>query len=213
MNKTAKFQRDNGVEAYRKMPVRFGKVKATVFGGPFAEYVSGQRRVVSVKMAKEVDVPADITVPTQDFGVPSHPAMHAAVRKALEAILDGNDLYVGCGYGIGRTGTFMACLAKVMIDYDARDGVTTSTALAPYIGDENGPLRYVRGSYLSGAVETAAQEKFIREFDTASHVAWLSGELEPKVVEVPVVEYVTKEVPVYTFNPFAAWMSMFGKRQ
>jgi hypothetical protein len=197
---------DTGVDSYPSMPVEFGDVKATVFGGPFEEYVPGQRRLVSVKMAQELDLPHDISIPTRDFSTPNLMDLHLGLREALKAILAGNDLYVGCKGGIGRTGLFMACLAKVMIDYDTQDE-TGRLLLAKYNRD---PVKYVRGTYYHKAVETDEQKAFIGRFDTSEHVNFLLDELEPlpKVEVREVVKEVVKEV--YVFNPFKAFLQFWG---
>jgi hypothetical protein len=208
-NKKAKFMADHGVEHYNSMPVQFGKVKAKVFGGPFKEYVPGQRRVYSVKMALECPVASDITVPTEDFGVPTQAMMAHGVQGALEAIFTGNDIYVGCGWGIGRTGTFMACLAKVMLDYGLEVDWFNAELSVPDALDKYETkvpaVAYVRKHYLKGAVETKAQEKFIADFDTSYHVSWLTDQLNPKVVVR------TVEKPVYVFNPFLAFFDLFKR--
>jgi hypothetical protein len=195
------------VEQCRSMPVQFGPVKAQVFGGPFKEYRPGQRRVVSVKMAAEVNHPHDISIPTRDFKVPKLSDMHAGIAKALEAIVQGNDLYAGCMMGVGRTGLFMACLAKVMLNYAeqkawdflSRDELKKNAPLHPAI-------IYVRKHYNSHAVETDDQKQFVSDFDTQPHVDWLTRHLGPKVVERVVV----KEVPIYVFNPLKAWFQFWG---
>lgn len=158
------------------MPIQFGRVKANIYGGPFPEYVPGQRRLVSVKLAAEIDLPHDIGIPTQDFNVPDFPTMHEGVHKALEAILQGNDIYAGCKGGVGRTGLFMACMAKVMLAYDPSIQIPEPPALGRA---ENLPpaVKYVRATYLDHAVETATQQRFVESFSTGEHVAFLSQQL------------------------------------
>lgn len=206
MNTTVgNFKRDmrrTGVEAYNSLPVNFGDIQALVFGGPFHEYVPGQRRLVSVKLAQECEIPANITVPSEDFGTPTHAAMHVGVRRAIEAVLAGNDLYAGCGAGIGRTGTFMACLVKVMFDYAAAEATSDLEV-------SHDPVLYVRKHYLGHAVETSGQRKFIQEFATANHVTWLSKKLNPTPIEVTRVQSVDRVV--YTFNPYFAFLQLFDK--
>lgn len=198
-----KYMQDTGVESFPSMPVEFGAVKATVFGGPFEEYVPGQRRLVSVKMAEELDLPHDISIPTRDFHTPNLADLHLGLREALKAILAGNDLYVGCKGGIGRTGLFMACLAKVMFDYDKESGGICPTQT---------PVQYVREHYYHKAVETDEQKAFIGRFDTTEHVNFLLDELQPlpevKVQVREVVKEVVKEV--YVFNPFKAFLQFWG---
>lgn len=188
------------------MPVRFGKVKAQIFGGPFRHYVPRNRRLVGVKMAAEVSHPHDINIPTRDFSVPDLKDMHIGVQQALQAILDGNDIYVGCMGGTGRTGLFMGCLAAVMFDFAG------PVAELESVFGMSDPVKYVRKHYRPHAIETDEQEIFVRNFPTKGHVDWLKSQLQPPVVvhtiEKPVDRIV--EVPVYTFNPFAALAQMFA---
>jgi hypothetical protein len=108
------------------------------------------------------NVPAtgvDVHLPIPDFSVPaSQGETWVAVRQAFEAALEGKKVYVGCLGGWGRTGLFLALLAKAA-------------------GVED-PVAFVRANYTSRAVETKAQQRFVDNFDTAaltSHVrryAW-----------------------------------------
>jgi hypothetical protein len=198
-----KYMGDKGIEVYPSMPVQFGRLKAKVFGGKFREWVPNQRRVVSVKMAAEIDHPHDISIPTRDFSVPDVNDMHKGIAKALEAIYNGNDLYAGCMGGIGRTGLFMACLAKVMFDYDAM----AKNGEVP----RRDPVRYVREHYFSHAVETDDQKEFIQAFNTRTHCTWLWDKLEEKEPQV-VEREVIREKVVYHFNPFLALVQMFDKK-
>jgi hypothetical protein len=200
-----KYMEDKGVEAYSSMPVQFGRLTAKVFGGPFMEYVPGQRRVVSVKMAAEIMREHDISIPTHDFSTPDINDMHKGIAKALEAIYNGNDLYVGCKGGIGRTGLFMACLAKVMFDYD----FLQKAGEVKY----RDPVRYVREHYFEHAVETEEQRQFVNSFNTREHTRWLKSVLDPQVVRVPEVVVKRVEVPIYHFNPFLAIAQFFGGRR
>ena len=69
--------------------------------------------------------------------------------------------------GIGRTGLFMGCVAKVMLDYDAEwvDGPLRD------------PVTYVRHYYKPSnghvAIETAGQQQYVGAFDTAEAVTFL----------------------------------------
>jgi hypothetical protein len=198
-----KYMADKGIEAYPSMPVQFGRLTAKVFGGKFEEWTPGQRRVVSVKMAAEISREHDISIPTHDFSTPDINDMHKGIAKALEAIYNGSDLYVGCKGGIGRTGLFMACLAKVMFDYD----FLQKAGEVKY----RDPVRYVREHYFEHAVETEEQKQFVNSFNTREHTRWLKSVLDPQVVRVPEVVVKTVEVPVYHFNPFLAIAQFFGR--
>lgn len=116
----------------------------TISGGPSFE-AKNYPAYVFVKMAKEVNVPCDISIPTVDFSVPSVKDLEAGLLVAVDAILTGTPLYVGCMAGKGRTGLFMAVLAKAF-------------------GVEK-PVEYVRENYYAHAVETRDQYKFVTEFE------------------------------------------------
>lgn len=88
-----------------------------------------------------------VYLPIPDYGVPSSPeAMKEAVRSVMRHAGEGRNVVVHCSAGKGRTGLFLACLAK-----DAF-GVTAPEALA-----------FVR-KYIRGAVETGGQLRFLAEY-------------------------------------------------
>jgi hypothetical protein len=81
-----------------------------------------------------------------DFWVPrDRRDAREALREAWERAADGR-VEVGCGGGLGRTGTGLACLAVI-------DGVPAHEAVA-----------YVRQHYNPRAVETPWQRWFVRRF-------------------------------------------------
>ena len=129
-----------GIKGILPLQLREGKY-FHVFGGPYAnrpEYTFG------VKLAKEIKLPADVEIPSVDFGVPDMEDMVQGVEEAVKAICKGFHVYAGCMGGIGRTGTFLACLAKTF--------------------GEGDPVKYVRGTYLPHAVETGRQIQLIEDF-------------------------------------------------
>lgn len=166
------------------MPVKFGSVHATVFGGPFKEYIPKQRRLIGVKMAAEIDHPHEVSIPTHDFSIPREADMLAGLTWAVEAIFDGNDIYAGCMGGVGRTGLFMGCMAKLMID--------TGDLL------ESDPVMYVRKHYKAHAIETEEQKEFVRNFDTRALKAVVQGLGRIQYVTQTVIE----EKFVYLDRPF-----------
>lgn len=168
------------------IPVNFGDCRGTIYGGPFRQYVPETRRLVGIKMAQEIDHPHDFKVDTEDFCVPTVYAMHQGIAFALKALFKGQDVYVGCMGGIGRTGLFMGCMAKVMRDYQQ--------TLDKVIRENHDPVRYVRLHFKPHAIETEEQMRFVAEFDTTLHVEWVKSQFMPKVVEKEVVKEVVKEV-------------------
>jgi hypothetical protein len=81
-----------------------------------------------------------------DFRVPRDPDdARDALREAWDRAAAGR-VEVGCGGGVGRTGTGLACLAVL-------DGVPAHEAVA-----------YVRRHYHPRAVETPWQRRFVTRF-------------------------------------------------
>lgn len=129
-----------------KLPLA-GRKFYTVWGGPSSE---SHPDSIFVKMAAEIRRPCQIDIPTPDFNVPSKTTLDLGVRKAVKAILKGQPLYVGCMAGRGRTGLFLAILAKTF-------------------GVEN-PVEYVRENYYSHAVETQGQYDFVTRYEAPADV-------------------------------------------
>jgi len=83
-----------------------------------------------------------------DFGVPKDEKLfRAVVRYATLKVLRGERVYVGCLGGIGRTGTFLASMAKLC--------------------GQDHPIAYVRREYDHRAVETKKQEDFIHTLNVS----------------------------------------------
>jgi hypothetical protein len=108
---------------------------------------------VGVKMAQEIkfrprvpgiDYPVEISIPTEDYKTPDPKQLKAGLKQAVKQILNGRPVYVGCMGGRGRTGLFMAVLAKAF-------GVAN-------------PVEYVRANYYHHAVETKPQYQFVTDF-------------------------------------------------
>lgn len=176
------------MELKLSIPVSFGGMNAHIYGGPFRNFEPGTRRLVGVKMAAEIDHPHDISVPTEDFSVPDEEDMQRGILSGLTMILRGNDLYAGCMGGIGRTGLYMGCMAKVMFDYAAQ--VKGSVAI-PGMAKNTDPVCYVRKHFKAHAIETEEQKDFVRNFDTTTAVMLLKQHLGP-VVEVKYIERHTR---------------------
>ncbi len=175
-----------------------------VFGGPFRQYEQGTRRLVGLKMAREIKHPHECAVDTEDFNVPMMADAQRGVQFILESFSQGKDVYAGCMGGIGRTGLILGCMVKAYNDWCLYLGDDAEFGL---LGD---PVDYVRKHFKSHAIETPEQMYFVRNFDSDPVVAFLSGLTQPviQVVEVPVEKVVEKTVYL---GP-VAWMlhSLFG---
>ncbi len=87
-----------------------------------------------------------IYLPTPDFGTPVVSAFRQALDEALQAAREGQNLAIHCHAGLGRTGIFAACLARLVFNLDGREA-----------------FAWVRQS-ISGAVESPEQLAFIEAF-------------------------------------------------
>lgn len=124
------------------MPFKLGAVNGVIVGGPYAAKPDSMR---GVKMAREISMPCDIDIPTDDFSTPDVSALLYGMDMAVDILSREGRIYVGCMGGIGRTGLFMAAMAKLM-------------------GEED-PVGYVRKHYIPHAVETKRQQEFISKLD------------------------------------------------
>ena len=146
------------------IPLRIGRlIDTTVYGGPYRKV---PELFWGVKMAVEIDHPHMVAVDTRDFSVPEVSDLKAGIVKALMAMINEEDVYAGCMGGIGRTGIFLAALAKVQIEYRKSKHRT---------GRGEDPVLYVRKHFIPHAVETKQQEEYIANLDVSDIVAWLDA--------------------------------------
>ena len=87
-----------------------------------------------------------IYLPTLDFSIPDRDALQAGVSAAETALNSGSNLAVHCNAGIGRTGLFLACLAKRCQSLSGKDAV-----------------HWVR-QYIPGAMEVPEQVLMVMDF-------------------------------------------------
>lgn len=118
-----------------------------VTGGPFMDC---PKTMKGVKMAKEIRQKCAVDIPTEDFSTPDPKVLEKGLVQAVDLILAGEPLYVGCMGGKGRTGLFMAVLVKAF-------GVKK-------------PVEYVRAHYYAHAVETRDQYRFVEDFPISLRV-------------------------------------------
>lgn len=88
-----------------------------------------------------------IHLPIPDFHIPDREALRRTVLQAIEKARCGENLVVHCHAGLGRTGMFLACMAKETL------AIPGSEAIA-----------WVRQWVSPRAVETAEQERMVIEF-------------------------------------------------
>lgn len=128
------------------LPLEVAGRVVTVTGGPFDALPDGAFGICLEPEAVKAWL-ADVALPIPDYGVPEMAALKRAVGAALAQLAadPARPVHVGCRAGVGRTGLFLACLARAA-------------------GVEGDALAYVRRHYLPGAAETPEQEAMARAF-------------------------------------------------
>ena len=122
----------------------------SISGGPFDAMPKGARGLcLEARAARVAEAEWQLDVP--DFGLPDEAGLRALLTDMLEAMRAAPDgaYHIGCKAGLGRTGTAMACLAILA-------GVA-----------EGDPVAWLRAAYHPEAIETPAQEDFVRRFARA----------------------------------------------
>lgn len=130
------------------VPIQIGNLAAKVYGGPYRDRA---RSMWGVLVADNVKEQAHIKVPIKDFDIPDPTDVEVAILSLLVLLKKHPRAYIGCGAGLGRTGTFMACLLRT---------VTIAQGCSDY-----DPVIMVRAWYHKNAIETKEQEVFSRTFD------------------------------------------------
>ncbi len=84
-----------------------------------------------------------IYVPVQDFSIPEKGVFQTALPEALEAVQSGKTLAIHCHAGIGRTGMFAACLAKIVFNMDGESAVYWVRKFIPDAVENQRQFRFV----------------------------------------------------------------------
>jgi protein-tyrosine phosphatase len=123
----------------------------SISGGPFDAMPEGARGLCLEAHAVRV-AEAEWRLDVPDYGVPDEAALRGVLQQMLAAMRAAPDgaYHIGCKAGIGRTGTVMACLA-----------IMAGAA-------EGDPVAWLRAAYYPGAIETPAQEDFVRGLTRAT---------------------------------------------
>ena len=165
-----------------RLPLTFAKgwleARTTLVGGPFKFCPDDMAGVCLLERGPAQDStgkrkPCAVHLPIEDFKVPEDPAaLTKALQATLRRIIAGETVYVGCMGGWGRTGLFLALLAKV-------SGIPD-------------PVGYVRKHYTPRAVETSQQRQFVDTFETAGLRRWMIWPLFKQWLRVTLVSSFTQ---------------------
>lgn len=117
-----------------------------VAGGPFNDFTPPAIGVCLEVHSRLANL-ADVLIDVPDFAAPTQAQLVDGLVRTLVLMRDAPDLpvYVGCAAGLGRTGTFIATLARLA-------GIAD-------------PVAWVRAHYDKRAVETAAQHAAVAALD------------------------------------------------
>jgi protein-tyrosine phosphatase len=121
--------------------------RVCITGGPFDALPEGARGLcLEAHAARLGEAAWRLDVP--DFGLPDEAALRGVLQQMLAEMRAAPDgaYHIGCKAGLGRTGTAMACLALMA-------GAV-----------EGDPVAWLRAAYHPDAIETPAQEEFVRRF-------------------------------------------------
>ncbi|MGD0233123.1 MAG: dual specificity protein phosphatase family protein [Syntrophorhabdales bacterium] len=89
-----------------------------------------------------------IHLPIADFNIPPIEELARAVNQTIEFARAGRNVAIHCSGGIGRTGTFAACMAKKLFSLPSDQAIA-----------------WVR-RYITSALETAEQEQLVMDYET-----------------------------------------------
>ena len=87
-----------------------------------------------------------IYAPTRDFSVPDKDVFKPALEEVLAEARAGRTVAIHCHAGIGRSGTFAACLARMVFGFGGQEAID-----------------WVR-QFIRSAVENDLQAQFVRNF-------------------------------------------------
>lgn len=125
-----------------------------VVGGPFEMCPSDYFGVCLLERYPDSAQAGALHLPIKDFSIPTNDSdVLKALRATIQQLLDGQQVYVGCAAGWGRTGLFLSLLAKIAGEAD--------------------PIRFVRDNYAARAVETTDQLGYVDRFRVTGLRIWL----------------------------------------
>lgn len=72
-----------------------------------------------------------IYIPISDYSVPAKDDLCAALSRILEYAQKGRNIVIHCSAGIGRTGLFVACLAKHILRLAGEEAINWTRQFIP----------------------------------------------------------------------------------
>lgn len=84
-----------------------------------------------------------LDLPVRDYEVPEMNLLRRTVSQALEAAGNGEHLVVHCSAGLGRTGMFVACMAKQHYGMRGEQAIAWVRAALPHAVETEGQRQMV----------------------------------------------------------------------
>jgi protein-tyrosine phosphatase len=84
-----------------------------------------------------------IHLPIPDFDVPSQDEFHEAIRKTLEHAQNGQNLVIHCHAGLGRTGVFVARLARKVLGLSNEEAICWTRKHIPHALETPNQIEWV----------------------------------------------------------------------
>jgi len=84
-----------------------------------------------------------IHLPIPDFDVPSREDLEGAVKKTVEQAEAGQNIVIHCHAGLGRTGLFVAYLAKQILSLSSEAAIHWTRKYIPHALETDEQIRWV----------------------------------------------------------------------
>lgn len=122
-----------------------GYISGVVYFGPYAKKPA---RLPGVCLAPELShLESEHVINIPDYGVPNVQDKNEGLKAILRVLKEHKAVYIGCWGGIGRTGLVLGLLYRLAEDTHPKTD----------------PVEWVRAVHVAHAIETSAQESFVRE--------------------------------------------------
>jgi protein-tyrosine phosphatase len=82
-------------------------------------------------------------LPIPDFNVPSKEDLEEAIKKTVEHALIGKNILIHCHAGVGRTGLFVAFLAKRVLGLSGESAIHWTRKYIPHALETDEQIRWV----------------------------------------------------------------------